>query len=507
MADTMSTPQPPASASPLPRHVIAPLQKSNSHTSIRATGTHPVGSLHVHDLASPPTSTFLVVLDVPQNFAIGFDTVSFTNTTAPFRGLREISSGPHFLWVSESEAGLATRSGVWFVASSDPQETVVVVQWDAFNGVLCRASLAEERIQKADVQANPDRANEQLLPYPELVRQSSLQVLQQQQKSLEMLVKSRPVEDRLQAWRSLSGNVSPALLSRVTGSPEAPWQVQTTDRVWGAHMLASEIELDNQLATAFPGGTLAASSLTATQELRFAFSQTERTFDTAAMGAELTAAALDSTAHIISRMRDAELSEADVIGEMQLAFIVGAHLGNEACVRQWRHFVLKVVLRAFGLVEENPTLAAELLSAIAAQLRHAEATLSSAADLGLEAGGLAASHMQTALAVYKRRLDGFFVVLGQDVSPDQMRVGTAFQSIEAAALRLGWDLRSSGGYGAGKEDDVLRKGTVTLEDGEQVELEMERTREEDEENEEGEYAPAMVDLDDEGRELGRVSWD
>jgi A1 cistron-splicing factor AAR2 len=119
------------------------------------TGTHPVGTLQVHDEDSPPppledvstadSSTrtslttaqpstlgaaseiddILVVLDMPENYIIGYDAVSLTAKS--FKGISDIPPGPHFFWWT-SPNGVGARSGLWIVSSPEVQR-VHVMQW------------------------------------------------------------------------------------------------------------------------------------------------------------------------------------------------------------------------------------------------------------------------------------------------------------------------------------------------------------------------------------------
>jgi A1 cistron-splicing factor AAR2 len=427
----------------------------------------------------PTATTALVARGIPTHFTIGLDALSFSSTAAPFAGVGGVPPGPHFMWVAEGAAALATRSGAWVLAGGRD----AVVEWDAAEGVLRQGGPALD---------NADHDHPRLVPYAHLAEQAR------------SLPSAPADQEPAQAWRGLCSCISRGVLARVLGdapTPDGPWGVQTTDRVCGARMLAAEIELDNQLSAA-AAAEASRPSWSPPRELCFSFSQSERTFDASAVGAARTAGALDSTAHVLSRIRDLGLADADVVGELQLAFVCGAHLGNEACVRQWCHLAADVFLRAYGLVDARPRLAAACLSALAAQLRHADEGLESVDDIGL-GDGAASKRMRIALGVYKRRLQQS--AAAASASSDGMRVATAFQGVEAAAVRLGWDLR--GDDDGGGDDAVLRRGTVTLEDGEEVELEMMRVREDDEERDVGEYAPAVVELDGDGREVGRYAWD
>lgn len=95
------------------------------------------------------------------------------------------------------------------------------------------------------------------------------------------------------------------------------------------------------------------------------------------------------------------------------------------------------------------------------------------------------------LTVFKSRLNELLLAQGARLTPEQNEVGKAFEELESWLWKWNWDLR--GNY--------VRSGRIQLEDGEYVEAELKDFEAEDER---GEYAPAMVQLDEEGREVGLV---
>ncbi|MBE3041329.1 hypothetical protein IMZ48_01840, partial [Candidatus Bathyarchaeota archaeon] len=159
-----------------------------------------------------------------------------------------------------------------------------------------------------------------------------------------------------------------------------------------------------------------------------------------------------------------------------------------SCVLQWWHVVLRVFLRAYRLAATKPFLAAKFLRALAAQLTYDETRLEgSVFDFG---PGLP-RELRLGLMVYKRRLDE---ILRDDPSASQLDVGVAFSEVEAVVVGFGWDLRG----------DYVRAGRVMLEDGEEVEVEMDELEDEDER---GEFAATVVETDEGGRPRDLVSWD
>lgn len=475
---TPSTPATPATTLPRSNSTTSGL----SHVSIPATGSYPLGTLAVHradtplarhahanaaachGMPRPPPALggdVVLVLDLPEGFTVGYDSVSFHARS--FRGLKAVPAGAHFFWAAEDAAG-STRTGFWLIAGR--QEQVHIAQWDRFNDVLGDpASRTEARLQRADVaDALPS-----LPRYHAPVPREGLPA-----------AAARGLDDLQEdgMWSHLTSHVTARMLRRVTGRDAGPWHVHTTDRVTGTSVLAAERELDR------------AVSVVAVGSLAFSFAQTDRTYAEGSRGADRSEQARDATAYLLAAVDDPErrLTDDDVVGELQVAFLVGMHLGNESCVLQWWHVVLRVFLRAFRLAATKPFLAAKFLRALAAQLTYDETRLEgSVFDFG---AGLP-RELRLGLTVYKRRLEE---VLRDDPSASQLDVGVAFSEVEAVVAGRGWDLRG----------DYVRAGKVMLEDGEEVEVEMDELEEEDER---GEFAAMVVETDEGGRPMDLVSWD
>lgn len=97
------------------------------------------------------------------------------------------------------------------------------------------------------------------------------------------------------------------------------------------------------------------------------------------------------------------------------------------------------------------------------------------------------------LTIFKSRLNEQLLSKGSSLTDEQSSVGQAFEALESWLWKWGWDLR--GNY--------LRVGKIQLEDGEFVDAELGDFEQEDER---GEYAPVVVDLEEDGREKGLLRW-
>jgi len=266
-----------------------------------------------------------------------------------------------------------------------------------------------------------------------------------------------------------------ALLNKVTGQKEwNHWHVSSSHD----HKVSIHVDKDHDFGK--------------DEILDFVFPKDDRTFSTDAVGRDRTEQAMDTTSHvkaIISGACSYEDSD-EIIGELQFCYLTGMLLGNIACMEQWLHLV-KVMFRAFRLVMEEPVLFRKFIQAVLAQLKYDGVGIEGSIfdmDGGLE------HDLKGILTVFKSRLDEQLLKAETRLTLEQKAVGDAFGEFESFLWkwRGGWDLR--GNY--------VRSGQIQLEDGEFVEAELGDFEAEDER---GEFAPAMVELDEDGLEKGRIS--
>jgi A1 cistron-splicing factor AAR2 len=395
-----------------------------------------------------------------------------------------------------------SRCGYWFVTGSEgPRGRVRAKQWDRFDEAL---------VQPAGVAGLSPR----LVPYG-----------------------YAGDEDAARLWPRLTSAIGEKLLGRVTAArparggdgddDDAPeWPVDTSDSASGDGL--------------GPGG------------LDFLFPEGD--VDLAAIGhdTDTTTTNPPDTTTSILRLVDhpgTGVTGADIVGEVQFAFLTGLHLSSLSCVGQWWHLVLRVVLRAHGLALARPALARALIQTLHAQMVYNEryiaggpdgtatttttttaATTTTGGDGDGEEGDEGSEYAQQqqqqqqqqqervrheyggadaqgtsildivpgnkrrlreALALFKRRLDEALSAGGPVVTDEHRAVGRAFSDLEAWFWRFGWDLRmdAAGGRrkGAGDESDEDDDGY-------------------DDDDDDGDYQPVIVDLDENGREVGLVSF-
>jgi len=467
-----------------------------SHDSVRHIGTIPYGDLRVHgrsnsdaterDMISsiteeafdPPAAPIclangdiLRLLDFPREFIVGHDTFAMT-TSESLQGFRDIPPGTHFLWVQKPTP--APRCGYWYLTKLPG--VVRVKQWDRFNEVLGdAASQFEVRVEEANIES----VYPSLKPYNLTEADGSTL-----KKASATGIKSQPVfmTDTAAMWRQLTDAISGPFLDRVTGKKDvSEWLVDSMDCVQGDARL--------------PGGLATASETYRTivgSELRFLFSQDLQDLRILDHDSSRSTNA-DTSDRVLALLNSTTLTveEQDIVAELQFVFITGTHLGNTACLEHWWKLVLKIILRAFQLALERPTLCRWLLQTLHAQLVYTDNNVESLQQDGsIASDGPSGDRLlfhslphskiliHSALVEYKRQLNSSLLDLGSSIAQEQKAVGHAFEDLEAWLWRCGWDLRRR-----------ADRGRMLLDD-----------------DDEDEDLPLIVDIDENGREIGLVSF-
>ncbi|TWU72356.1 hypothetical protein ED733_002919 [Metarhizium rileyi] len=406
-----------------------------------------------------------VILDLPKIYTIAYDSIAFS--VRNFVGVKNIPAGPHFFWFSHPGGVAAARAGVWLLGS-DSQDQVHVVQWDAFSEHLTEATRSEARNNAA----NMPNIYAQLVPYsdPSQVGQGR------------GLLSMYQIERNRRIWQQLTTHINAAELNRITGPQVGGWIVHTLDRAQGVSQFSAEVEL----ARAVPNHNLQQ------RELHFVIDRTTRLFSIESLGPQRTREAIDPFTYLVTKLEDAQnhLTFEDLVAEFQFSFVTGIHLGNDACVEQWWFMLLKLLVKSHLLIQERPLIAASMWRSASAQISYSSEWMESSI---LENSEVRCRELRIGLIVYKRRMEEFLQGNKNHVTPDHLAASAAFARFESVLTELGWNLSG----------DYLRRGIVMMEDGEEVELELTDLEAEDER---GEWAPELVEFDDNGRERGLISW-
>lgn len=473
------------------------IKSIKSVRSVHAVGSYPLGSLRVHS-PSPTrkdpneqhpflkSGDVVIVRDMSPGALFGCDTMSITiKNTGDFYGIRDMSSGPHFVWGGTNVS--SSRSGFWIMSAkraSDELGEIHVKHWNSYDEILQEEiSVAEVRIQKEHL----PEIFEKLKTYS--IANAGQSISQAQGVSGKSLLYAKDCN----IWRYLTSCMKGPLLSRITGYPWNRWQVSSN------HDCKRPGSGD---------GRRAEESLEYRKDevLDFVFPKANRTFSENTVGRERTEQAMDTSAHVMGVVVGRCLYEDsdEIIGELQFCYITGMTLGNAACQEQWAN-IIKVLFRAYKLALDNPVFFRKVIESVHAQFIYDDGGFEGSIldhDASLE------SDLKLLLTTFKSRLNELLLAQGANITDNQSEVGKAFEELESWLWKWGWDLR--GNY--------VRSGKIQLEDGEFVDAELKDFEAEDERgkvphpmNESmltflslGEYAPVVVEFDEEGRESGII---
>ncbi len=382
-----------------------------------------------------------LLLNLPPSILCGIDLLSFTTSTQ-FRGIKDIPPGWHFIFTSETTS-LSIRDGFWFhIPSALPSapSPLIVRKWVPSIGSLQAHDSPEDYRAKL-----PEWWERHLSPY----RQSA----------------SQDAKPEAGDWPALTEHVTPRLLSHLTQNGD--WRITSAS-------CAKEDRDD------IPG--LTAEEVGEEMDLGTLGIDLKRTWREGAVGRERTEAAVDKSwalNDVVKRCqslgRDGEEEwDHTVLGQMEACFLMVLTVANHSCLEEWKRCV-GLVLTCKRAVRERDRWFAKFLVVLRRQMERCEDVEGGLFDMSDVGGGL----LKGLLKVFKRTLDQVFGELeGKDIR-EEMEALEAFLKGEH-----GWELG----------DEFVRKGMVQLADGEMVEMETEEMEGEDER---GEYAPVVVDLDNE----------
>jgi A1 cistron-splicing factor AAR2 len=443
----------------------------------------------------PNMADGVLLLDVPRPSLVGIDLIAFsTSASGSFQGIKQIPPGLHFVFTSTSES-LSIRHGSWFRvpepedADAQNEPPLFIKRWDPDDEALASTHDPTELSRRRRDLPALWRTN--LTPY----RQGTLATANaaaaesagtdDEGATGEVAVASeetaaRDESERRAAWRNLTDRVSDAVLARITArSEEQGWGLTTAssaarDRDDGGipgpeHKAAVEGEVEEASAGARPDDDEPA--------LNFLPVDLRRTWPSDATGRARTDAARDRSwalNALIAKSLAHDGADDELLGELQFAFVGALALDNHSCLEQWKRLV-RLLLTCRAAAAQRPRLFTGLLRALRLQLRHARRAVEAG---GLfDAGELATGLLRDLLRRFRRGLDDVAGPGKADVVDELDELHDFLR----AEMQLDVD-----------DEFLLRRGmTVTLDDGERVELATDKF---DDEDERGEYAPAVVEL-------------
>lgn len=388
--------------------------------------------------SSPASTPTLLLLDLPPSIFCGIDLLSFT-TTAAFQGIKDLPSGFHFLFTSETNS-ISIREGFWFHIPKSPangEPPLVVRKWDAASNSM---------LQVADPESYRSRLSglweKNLSPY----RQSAGK-------------EAENADDR--DWEELTQHVTTDALTRL---------------MQNGTLSISTVSCMPEDRDEIPGLTSEETGLEE-QELQGLGINLKRTWREGAVGRERTEGAVDRSwalGDVAERFGAGNRSWGDsIFSQMEVCFLMVLTVVNYSCLEEWKRCV-GLVLGCKTLVSERQAWFAEFLKLLQKQIKRCEDVDGGLFDMADEGGNI----LKGWLKGFRRSLSHVFNEHeGQNVKDE-------LEELESV-LKMAYDWQ----FG----DEVLRKGNVQLEDGEMVELEMKHDLGLDGEEEDGEYAPVIVE--------------
>jgi A1 cistron-splicing factor AAR2 len=458
-----------------------------------------------------PSPTILLP-QLPPKTLVGIDLVAFSST-ANFHGIRDLPLGWHFLYTGSTES-YSLRCGAWFYvgdissAGQGDNETAVVVahaqqtlapeiyiwKWNTDTESLSLltsdsdAGRQEAMRYKANLGALWQSGG--LFRYRSRV---SPAMLSNKPGSAPMEARQAEEDEETEEhgrrdWRQLTNRLSPKILSRIIGDPEV-------DLDGHPRWLVTSASTANRDADHIPGvdsptvGEGGVSRKIMEQEKEFGFLPIElkRTWREGAIGRERTEAAQDKSWALgdlvfkySSRVSgeitvDEQTGEAQVLGELQFTFLMVLTMMNFSCLQQWKR-LLELILTSRRAILEREAFMSEVVRLLLRQLERCDDVEGGLFEIDGDEGG---KFLRNLLTQFRRSVD--------EVVPKgtESMVKTELDKLEAwVKEEFDWELR---------RESIVRRGMLQLEDGEQIEMEIEDN---DADEETGEYAPLVVDLEE-----------
>ncbi|KAF2133562.1 hypothetical protein P153DRAFT_282812 [Dothidotthia symphoricarpi CBS 119687] len=389
----------------------------------------------------------ILLLNLPPGALAGIDLLSFT-TSPRFHGVKNLPVGLHFVFAASNSA-LSVRQGAWFyVTPGAGAPQILMKRWEAeTEDLIAETSQTELLRWKANLGSI---WKDGLTPYRQTVQEGDSG-------------NEEGWAEESTDWSELTSHISQTLLSRICGLNPDHWSLTS------ASSATQDLE-------SIPGLDLGNSTLHPEKELRFLPIDLKRTWREGATGRERTEAAQDRSWFLgdlienhcqATQKREREF---EVLGELQFAFLMVLTLNNNSCLEQWKR-LLRLLFTCRHAVKDRCFLFVELLKILRVQLSHCADVEAELFDMNEVGGGF----LKPLFKTFRTGLDEFDGKWKADLVDE-------FEDLQDYLQReFGWDL----------DESYVKRGMLELEDGEQVEMDMNGA---DEDDELGEYAPAVVEL-------------
>lgn len=462
-----------------------------------------------------PSATILLP-HLPPKTLVGIDLITFTST-ANFYGIKDLPSGWHFLYTGTTES-LSLRSGAWFyvgdikgAANGHKESALVRRQHDSQNAgpetfvwkwstdteslASLRGDVPSESQESMRHKANLGAIWQTggLFRYRMLVPKSVAANVESSQDARQdaaaQVEHDTQTEDSKRTdWRRLTNRISPGILTRIVG--HANYDADGHPR-W---VVTSASTADRD-ADHIPGldpqkvGDDGVPETTGEQEREFGFLPIDlkHTWREGAIGRERSEAAQDRSwalgdlIHRVSQSGDSsaiegavdeELGTAELLGELQFTFLMVLTMMNYSCLQQWKR-ILELVLTSRSAIVQREAFMSEFLALLLRQLQRCDDVEGGLFEMDGDDGG---AFLRELLKKFRRFV---YQVIEDDANSS---VKEALSNLEVwLKEEYDWELT---------HESIVKRGMVRLEDGEEVEIDMDDN---DEDEETGEYAPMIVD--------------
>lgn len=460
-----------------------------------------------------PSPTILLPELPPQTF-VGIDLVAFSST-ANFHGIRDLPGGWHFLYTGTTES-FSLRCGGWFYVGDissagigDNDTALVVAQ-----GQSQQTPTPEIYVWKwnTDIESLVPLTGDNDADRQEAMRyKANLGTLWQigglfryRSRVSPAMLSNKPgsapadarraeedeetEEEGRRDWRQLTNRLSPEILSRIIGEPEVDVDGRPRWMVTSASTANCDADhIPGVDSPAVEGERTSRKIGEREKEFGFLPVDLKRTWREGAIGRERTEAAQDKSwalGDLVFRYSsrvageitvDERSGEAQVLGELQFTFLMVLTMMNFSCLQQWKR-LLGLILTSRRAILDREAFMSEVLRLLLRQLERCDDVEGGLFEIDGDEGG---EFLRNLLTKFKRSVD--------EVTPKDAGsiVKTELDKLEAwVKEEYDWEL---------KRESIVRRGMLQLEDGEQVEMEMEDN---DADEETGEYAPMVVDLEE-----------
>jgi A1 cistron-splicing factor AAR2 len=406
-------------------------------------------------MATQELSSCILLLNLPEKAFCGIDLLSFT-TSPRFHGIKHLPPGFHLVFTGVNNS-FSLRYGAWFLVPEEHENLpdLHIKKWSAQNEeLLPEMDMAEVLRWRANLGSI---WREGLTPYRQTVTKDASEG-----------DGASEVKEEKADWSKLTDCITQSLLNRITGMSEAR-----------DHWALTSASSSKQDIDIIPGITRDEASKFFEKDLGFLPIDLKHTWREGAIGRERSLAAQDRSWALGQLIENVCEDSMDVIGELQFCFVSLLTLNNNSCLEQWKR-LLGLVLTCQEAVQTYPELFVKFLATLRLQLEHCQDAEGGLFDMREEGSTL----LKPLLKRFRAGME--------------TQAGTAKVDIMDELDEVEEYLRAEHGWLLNQ--DYARHGTLTLEDGEQVMMDM---NPEDEDDESGDYAPTMVELtEDQARKLG-----